>query len=68
VSGCLGLPGFSQEQIQLVAMWQLLGLGTQALGLFSEAVGERQDVFETASLHRAAPVAGGSAIGVLITD
>jgi hypothetical protein len=40
-------------------VWQLLGLGTQALGLFSEAVGERQDVFETASLHRAAPVADG---------
>jgi hypothetical protein len=40
VSGCLGLPAFSQEQIPLVAVWHLLGLGTQALGLFSEAVGK----------------------------
>ena len=45
-------------------MWQLLGLGTQKFGVLSEMVGERQDVFEMASLHRAAPVAGGSAIGI----
>jgi hypothetical protein len=69
MSGHLGSARFFERCISHGARRKQFDFLTQALRLFGKAFCKGLGLFETASLHGAAPsLLGGSATGVLITD
>jgi hypothetical protein len=51
-----GLPRFFEKRVLRNSRGQLLGFRAQAFSLLGEAIRKRQNVFEPASLHIAAPL------------